>query len=56
MRHTFTLARALLVAIVAWSALGAATAASRINTRRTPSEVAPIGGTMDIPVPIARSR
>jgi hypothetical protein len=31
MRHTFTLARALLVAIVAWSALGEASAASRIK-------------------------
>ena len=29
MRHTFTLARAALVAIVAWSALGGANAASR---------------------------
>ena len=37
MRYTFTLARALLVAIVAWSALGEATAASRM-THKTYSE------------------
>ena len=54
MRHTFTLACAVLIAIIAWS--GEATAASRIKHNTYSERTAPIGGTMDIPVLIARSR